>query len=126
MACLQEEIDNLGNQMAKQAFHVPSNGGSQATNNPNIGLQLYSQTCEMNIDNYLNQQIPLLSHAGVTSANQELYSQMNIELPTSHGWEEQTSNVSSDLDLPETLFEGMNQDIFLPNLWLGNSCNTLS
>lgn len=110
VACLQYEIDILNNQMANQAFHACNIG---ATNNPSVELQFNSQTSDINMDNRLNQS-QMLSNGEVTSDNQEFYSQMNITVPTSYKYEEQLYNVPCDIDLPESLFGGMNQEMFLP------------
>lgn len=122
VACLQEEIDILSNQMSNQAFHAHNYGAFRATNNPGVGLEFNSQTTDINMDNRLNQ-IQMFSNREVTSDNQEFYSQMDITVPTSYEYEEQLYNVPSGMDLPESLSGGMNQEM-LPFQWNGSSSNS--
>ncbi|KAA8534183.1 hypothetical protein F0562_031624 [Nyssa sinensis] len=123
VASLQEEIEVLGNQMANPAVDVSSYGSSPATNNPNNGLQFPSQL-DMNIQDYLNQQTPLLSHAENTSVNQVFQGQMNAQFTPIHGWEDQTTLSSYDSNPLERLLEGMDQDIFVSYPWMESGCNT--
>lgn len=109
VASLQEEIDLLGNQMANTAFNVPIYESSREINNPN---NMYQFSSQMDIENYLSQQTP-------TEANQAFYSETNTQLAPMYGWEEQTSHFYNDPNISETLFEGMDQDIFMHYPWMG-------
>ncbi|KAK1378002.1 LOB domain-containing protein [Heracleum sosnowskyi] len=123
VACLQQEIDILNNQMANHAFYALNIGPFGATNNLSVGLQSNLQTTDINMGNRLNQG-QMLFNGEVTSDNQEFYSQINITVPTSYECEEQLYNVSFDIDLPELPFEGINQEMFVPYLWTGSSHNS--
>lgn len=123
VACLQHEIDILNNQMANQAFQARNNGAFGATNNPSVGFQFDSQNNDMNMTNCATQSQMLLN-GGVTADNQEFHSQIDITLPTLYGCEEHMYNVPSDIDLPESVSGGMNQEIYVPFLWTGSSCSS--
>lgn len=95
--------------MANTAFNVPIYESSREINNPN---NMYQFSSQMDIENYLSQQTP-------TEANQAFYSETNTQLAPMYGWEEQTSHFYNDPNISETLFEGMDQDIFMHYPWMG-------
>ncbi|KAL7214858.1 hypothetical protein ACSBR1_027104 [Camellia fascicularis] len=126
VASLQEEIETLGIQMANLTVDVSSCGSSQATNQFNNELWVYSQQHNdmTNVQNFLSQQDSLLSHGGDTEGNHDLYTQMNIQFPCL-GLEDQTSSVPyPDLSLLERLLEGIDQGIYASCPWIVNGSNT--
>lgn len=108
--------------MANLAVDVPSCGSSQATTNPYSGLHFSLQHDITNTQYYQNQQAPLLSHAGSTTANQAIDSQMDIQLPL-YGWENQNLFDDSSPNPLESLLEGIDQENFTCYPWFHNSTN---
>ncbi|CAK9134814.1 unnamed protein product [Ilex paraguariensis] len=122
VASLQEEIEILGNQMVNLKFDVLPSGSSQVTNNLYNCLQFRSPENALDMDEYLNQEIPQLSSTDNESANQAFYSQMNLQLPPVNGLDDPTSRSFLDTDT-EGPSEGLDQEIFLLYPWMGSGCD---
>ena len=93
-----------------------------ATNNFNTsGLQFSSQNDDVNMQDYLNQQALLLSHAENATASLDFDSLMNEQPPPLYGWENQ--NLFGDFDgTPlERLFEGIDQEFSAYYPWLDST-----
>ncbi|XP_058181404.1 LOB domain-containing protein 33-like [Rhododendron vialii] len=127
VATLQEEIVILENQMASLGVDGSSHGSSQlATNNFNYELQICSQQSDMNAAEgcLSRQEATLFSHAGDNiSGDQDLYTQMNIQLPNVVGLQDQTSTPYSSSSLLERLYGGMNPGISESYLGIHNGSN---
>ncbi|KAJ9684318.1 hypothetical protein PVL29_016682 [Vitis rotundifolia] len=121
VANLQEEIEILGNHMATFAPDTVTGEHFGATNNLNTGLQFSSQTDALNMQDYLNQQALLLSHAGNATANQAFDSLMNEQPPPLYGWENQNLFCDSDTTPLERLFEGIDQEFSAYHPWFDNT-----
>lgn len=121
---MQEEIVTLENQMASLGVDGSSHGSSQlATNNFNYEVQICSQQSDMNAAEgcLSQQQATLFSHD--ISGDQDLYTQMNIQLPNVVGLQDQTSTPYSSSSLLGRLYGGMNPGISESYLGIHNGSN---
>lgn len=95
--------------MANFTLAFPSCGSSQAINNQNSRLQFSTQHDENNIQEYLNQQAPPLSHTGMTATSQD-FDQVNTKLPLLYAWGDQTIYPDLDPTPLDRVLEGMAHD----------------
>lgn len=143
VACLQEEIEILGNQIAtKLTADLASYGNSEETNNSNsntntnsnnnssnAGSLLFSQHHAVKSQHYPNQQeIQLSQNQNSTgnNFNQVLDGQMGDQLLKPSyglGWEEENVVFHSLTDPLERLSEGIEQENLRNNPWLDESPN---
>ncbi|KAB2596162.1 LOB domain-containing protein 33-like [Pyrus ussuriensis x Pyrus communis] len=116
VAYLQEEIETLGNQMVNFATCHPSNSSNTFTDQ----LQVLSQNGAVDTQHIQNQlpELPIFPHIGNAASNQGFNSEMDIEMPPVHEWEE--VKLFSDHSTPDPLkrfLEGMEQDMLGNNAW---------
>lgn len=112
------------NQTATLGVDVSTCGMSQGTNHFNYEVQIGSQQNEINAQSCPSQQATVFSHAGNNvSGDQDLYTQMNVQLPNVIGLEDQTSTPYPNSSCSERLSEGMNQGIYESYLWMDNGSN---
>lgn len=113
--------------MASLGVNGSSHGSSQlAINNFNCEVQICSQQSEMNTAEGCpsQQQATVFSHAGDNiSGDQDLYTQMSIQLPNVVGLQNQTSNPYSSSSILERLYGGMNPGISESYLGINNGSN---
>ncbi|CAB4301205.1 unnamed protein product [Prunus armeniaca] len=115
---LQEEIETLGNQMVNFATGHSSNSFSE--------LQVFSQRDAVETQ-YLQSQLPeplLLPVMENATANQAFNSQMDIQMPPLHEWEEvNLFGYQSVPDPLERFLEGPQENLE-HNPWLNETANT--
>lgn len=127
VANLQEEIENLGTQMANLGVGVPSWRNSFVPDNSCDSGPHFSENDAMDMQFYLNHlQDPLLpqAEAATTTNLQTLESSMNEQFPPFYGWEDQNPFCDNCPILLERLFEGVDREVFSSCPWL-NSGNGL-
>ncbi|XP_031251210.1 LOB domain-containing protein 29-like [Pistacia vera] len=125
VASLQEEIELLGNHMAaNQTVGVASSGSSQAPNELTCSQSYFSPYPDaMNTPYYQNQQAEAgqLNHGGNINATQAFDTQMNVQIPSINGWEEQNILRESSPDYLQRFLEEMDQQNFAYYPWLDTS-----
>lgn len=111
--------------MASLGVDVSTCVMSQGTNNFNYEVQIGSQQNEINAQSCPSQQeATVFSHAGNNVPGyQDLYTQMNLQLPNVIGLEDQTSTPYPNSSRSERLFEEMNQGIYESYLGMDNGSN---
>lgn len=127
VANLQEEIENLGTQMANLGVGVSSWRNSFVPDNSCDSGPHFSENDAMDMQFYLNHlQDPLLpqAEAATTTNLQTLESSMNEQFPPFYGWEDQNPFCDNCPILLERLFEGVDREVFSSCPWL-NSGNGL-
>lgn len=109
--------------MASITLDTPTGEHYGAPNNLNTGLQYFSQTEDLNMQDYLDQQALLFSHAGSATANQAFESLMiDQQPPPLYGLENQNSFCNSSATPLERLFEGIDADFSACYPWF--DCDT--
>lgn len=114
--------------MANHLIGVVCGGNSQAPNEP-CGQSYFPPDLDATNTLYYQNQQPdqlLLNHEGNINASQAFNGQMNTELPSLQGWEEQNFLPDSSPNDALRILDGTEQENFAYNPWFdinGNATN---
>ncbi|KAL3523850.1 hypothetical protein ACH5RR_016684 [Cinchona calisaya] len=126
VACLKEEIELIGNQMASLALDVTSCASYQQVTDNSISELAIGCNDMISIENCINQHIEPYAHTGNNACDD---SQMVVQQPPSlNGWENDISqlcNSSNSIISESILLEEFKQTIYQQYLWT-EDCSTLN
>lgn len=124
VACLEEEIELIANQMASLALDVTGYTSYQVTENSYSDLAFGCN--DMSLENCINQQIEVEPFA-LSGINACEDSEMMVQLPPLNGWEDDIFQLCSNSNISEIgLFEEeFRQTICQQYLWT-EDCSTFN